>query len=83
MDMKRARGMPFYRWSAKIQKDTLPDLQELAASLGFIVTTPGRHDGDASPPKLLDSLAAAYRRDPDGVRMALKVLGVIAEKPTE
>lgn len=26
------------------------------------------------------ALAAAYRRDPDGVRLALKTLGVVVEK---
>ncbi len=66
----------FYRWSAKIQRDTLPELQSLSGGLGFIVTTPGAHDGDPSPPKMLDALAAAYRRDPAGVKLAFRVLGI-------
>lgn len=65
---------PFYRWSAKIQRDTLSELQQLAAGLGFIVATPGAHHGDASPPKFLDALAECHRRDPGGTHLALKVL---------
>ena len=75
MSIERA-STPFYRWSAKIQRDTLPDLQALADSLGFIVETPGRHDGKPATPKLLDALAAAYRRDPAGVKLMMKTLGV-------
>lgn len=71
-----AQSTPFYRWSAKIQRDTLAELQQLAASLGFLVSTPGAHHGDASPPKMLDALADACRRDPSGVKLAFKVLGI-------
>lgn len=64
----------FYRWSAKIERTTLPELQKLARGLGFVVTTPGIHDGDPATPKLLDALAAAYRRDPRGTYLALQGL---------
>lgn len=77
------QSTPFYRWSAKIERSTLAELQSLAAELGFIVQTPGVHHGDPSPPKMLDSLAAAYRRNPDGVRLALKTLGVVVEKESD
>ena len=68
------RKTKFYRWSAKIERNTLLALQAMAESLGFIVTAPGGKLGNASPPALLDALAAAYRADPGGTRLALKVL---------
>ena len=71
-----------WTWNARIQPETLTALRDLAGSLEFRVTTPGKYEGTASAPALLDSLAAAYERDPAGVRLALKVLGVIAE-PTD
>ena len=77
------RKTKFYRWSAKIERSTLGELQNLAESLGFVVSTPGGKQGDASPPALLDALAAAYRRDPDGVRLAFKVLGIAASARAE
>lgn len=76
MDTESTRKSPFYRWSAKIRRDTLPELQQLASRLGFIVDTPGRHDGEPATPKLLDALAAAYRRDPAAVHRALTEIGV-------
>lgn len=76
MNTERA-STPFYRWSAKIRRDTLPELQALAATLGFVVDTPGRHDGDPATPKLLDALAAAYRADSGAVIDALRDLGVV------
>ena len=51
-------------------------LTELAAGLGFIVTRKGTYYGNPSPPAMLDALAAAYQRDPGGVHLALKVIGV-------
>ena len=76
----------YYRWSAKIDRGTLPRLQALAESLGFIVTTPGGKMGDPSPPALLDALAAAYDRDPGGTHLALKVLlkanGLLPTRPS-
>lgn len=51
-------------------------LMKLAARLGFVVTQPGRYYGDPTPPAMLDSLAAAYERDPDAVVDALRQLGV-------
>ena len=68
------RKTKFYRWSAKIERNTLLALQAMAESLGFIVTAPGGKLGNASPPALLDALAAAYRRDPAGTHLALKVI---------
>jgi hypothetical protein len=68
-----------WSWNARIQKETLAALQELAGGLGFIVTTPGKYEGSPSAPALLDSLAAAYERDPAGVKLALRVLGVVAQ----
>ncbi len=68
------RKTKFYRWSAKIERNTLLALQAMAESLGFIVTAPGGKLGNASPPALLDALAAAYRADPGGTHLALKVI---------
>lgn len=70
------RKSTYYRWSAKIDRGTLPTIQALAANLGFIVDTPGGFHGDPSPPAMLDALAAAYRRDPAGVKLAFRVLGI-------
>jgi len=63
-------------WTARIEKDSLIALQGLASNLGFIVNTPGGFEGNPSPPAMLDALAAAYRRDPAGVKLAFKVLGI-------
>ena len=49
-------------------------MQELAGDLDFRVTTPSRFLGDPSAPAMLDALAAAYRADPGGTKLALKVL---------
>mgnify|MGYP003619967188 CR=1 FL=1 len=73
-DLMAKRKSVYYRWSAKIERDTLSQLQELAAGLGFIVDTPGGYFGNASPPAMLDALAAAYERDPGGTKLALKVI---------
>lgn len=51
-------------------------LFSLAESLGFLVTRQGTYHGEPSVRDLLHALAAAYERDPDGVRLALKVLGI-------
>lgn len=81
------RKTKYYRWSAKIDRNTLSALQALAESLGFIVTAPGGKLGNASPPALLDALATAYRLDPGGTRLALKVLlngnGLLPAPPSE
>lgn len=53
-------------------------LLALADSLGFTVKRQGTYHGEPSVRDMLHSLAAAYRRDPAGVRLALKVLGVVA-----
>lgn len=77
------RKSTYYRWSAKIDRETLPTIQALAANLGFIVETPGGFEGNPSPPAMLDALAAAYRRDPAGVKLAFRVLGITPDgQPT-
>jgi hypothetical protein len=75
-----ARKTNFYRWSAKIKRETLPDLQELARDLGFVVEAPGGFVGNPSPPDLLDALAAAYERDPDTLTACLRSAGVARER---
>lgn len=45
--------------------------------MAFVVQTPGGFEGTPSPAAMLDSLAAAYERDPRAVRDALRALGVI------
>ena len=67
-----------WKWTAQIRRETLTSLQSLAGRLGFVVDTPGGFLGDPSPASLLDPLAAAYERDPAGVTLALRVLGVVA-----
>ncbi len=66
-----------YSYRVRIEKETTPALQDLAADLGFIVTRPTRFTGQPSPGSLLDTLAAAYRRDPGGVVGALRALGIV------
>lgn len=74
------------RMSPRIRKDTIKDyrpilsieardaLTELAGSLGFIVTRQGTYNGLPSVPDFLEALAAAYRADPGGTHLALKVI---------
>lgn len=71
-----------YRYSYRvlIKEETLPALQELAAAAGFVNDAPGAKFGDPSPAALLDTLAAAYRRDPALVARTLAALGVRPEK---
>jgi hypothetical protein len=66
-----------WKWTATIQRETLTALQSLANDLAFVVQVPGGFDGTPSPAAMLDSLAAAYERDPAGVRDTLIKLGVI------
>ena len=68
--------MADYSYRVRIEKETTPALQDLAMSLGFVATTPGKYLGAPSPGSFLDALAAAYRIDPGGVHLALKVIGV-------
>lgn len=68
--------MAAYSYRVRIEKETTPALQELAQGLGFVATTPGKYLGVPSPGSFLDALAAAYRLDPGGVRLALKDIGV-------
>jgi len=78
------RKSTYYRWSAKIDRETLPLLQGLAANLGFIVNAPGGFHGDPSPPAMLDALAAAYERDPAAVKQGFTELGIIPDdRPTD
>jgi len=67
-----------YIYHAKIKRESLPPLQDLARQLGFLNTTGGSYD--ASPPELFDALAAAYERNPEEVVSALKALGVGGEQ---
>lgn len=66
-----------WRWTANIERKSLTALQSLANDLAFVVQTPGTYEGTPSPASLLDSLAAAYERDPRAVRDALWALGVV------
>lgn len=61
-------------WTARIDPDSLPQLQKLASGLGFVVTTPGTYYGHPSPASLLDAIAECYEVDPGGTHLALKVL---------
>ncbi len=65
-----------YAYKVRIKEESLPILQELSGDLGFTVDTPGRYLGDPSPAAMLDTLATAYKRDPGGVKLAFKVLGI-------
>jgi len=65
-----------WKWTATINPESLPLLQNLADSLGFTVKAPGGFEGKPAPAAMLDALAAAYRRDPAGVKLAFKVLGI-------
>jgi hypothetical protein len=70
----------YYRWSAMIQRETLPELRELAEGLGFLVTATGGLKGNPSPAAFLDALAAAYLNDPDALKSCLRSAGVAADK---
>lgn len=60
-----------YSWRVRIDPDTLPELQTLSASLGFLVENPGATQGQPSPVAFLDALAAAHRADPAALVAAL------------
>jgi hypothetical protein len=66
-----------WRWTASIERETLTSLQSAANSLGFVVQAPGTYEGVPSPASYLDSLAAAYERNPAAFRQAMIELGVI------
>ncbi len=51
-------------------------LTELAEALGFVVTRHGTYEGLPSVPDLLEGLAAAYRHDPDNIRLMFTANGV-------
>ena len=63
-----------WKWTAPIQRETLGTLQDLAVMLGFLSTAPGQYQGRPAPADMLDALAAAYRADPGGTHLALKVI---------
>ena len=63
-----------WKWTATIKKQSLTDLQDMAAGLGYFVTAPGGLTGRPSPADMLDALAAAYRADPAGTLAALRAL---------
>lgn len=65
-----------WKWTATIDPESLPQLQKLAERLNFVVRTPGGYLGKPAPAMMLDAIAAAYRRDPSGVKLAFKVLGI-------
>lgn len=65
-----------WKWTATITPESLPLLQSLAKELGYVVDVPGGNFGKPAPAAMLDALAAAYERDPGGVHLALKVIGV-------
>lgn len=72
-----------WTWNARIEKQTLSDLQEISEELGFLVDTPGTYHGNPSPPALLDALATAYRDDPATAIEALRSLGVVGEAESQ
>ena len=67
-----------YKYTVRIEPETLPSIQDLSARLGFFVTTPGRYYGDPSPGNLLDIMAEMYKRDPASLTAALRSVGVAA-----
>ena len=68
-------------WTARIEQETLPVLQQLAAALNFRVLRRGGKYGNSSPPAMLNALAEAYQRDPGAVVTALRDLGVVPGEP--
>jgi hypothetical protein len=66
-----------WTWTARIERETLTALQDLARELGYVVDVVGGHYGDASPAGMLDALAAAYRADSGAVIDAMREIGVI------
>lgn len=70
-----------WKWTAAIERGTLEVLQRLAGELGFFVNRPGGKFGMESPTAMLDSLAAAYGRDPEAVANALRQVGVVNPSP--
>lgn len=68
-----ARG---YRYSYRllVAESTRPALTDLAASLGYINTVPGKFAGAPSPASLLDALASAYEVDPGRVIAGMRLV---------
>lgn len=63
-----------WRWTAPIQRDTLPALQDLAARLGFVVTGNNAFTGQAAPADMLDAIATCFTADATGTVAALAAL---------
>ena len=70
-----------WKWTATIKKQSLTDLQDMAAGLGYFVTAPGGLTGRPSPADMLDALATAYRLDPAATLDALRALLVPPDAP--
>lgn len=66
-----------------LSADGRDSLAALAHDLRFIVSRRGTYEGRPSVTDFLESLAAAYRRDPEGVALAFRVLGVVPPDATE
>lgn len=66
-----------------LSTETRDVLFSLAKTLGFIVAQPGTYLGEPSVSDFIDALAAAYERDPGGVRTAMKVIGVFNKPETQ
>ncbi|CUS04213.2 protein of unknown function [Candidatus Promineifilum breve] len=60
----------------KLTTETRDSLFDLADSLGFVIARHGTYHGEPSVRDLLTALAATYNRDPGGVKLAFKVLGI-------
>jgi len=71
-----AKNTEIKEYRPVLAPESRDDLLALAESLGFIVTRQGMYEGEPSVRDFLHALAAAYRRDPGGVHLALKVVGV-------
>lgn len=66
-----------------LSPDSRTGLFGLAETLGFLVTRQGTYHGEPSVRDFLHALAAAYQRDPGGVRTAMKVIGVFNKPETQ
>ena len=62
-------------WLAEIDRGTMLTLQELAERLGFNNSSDG-HQGNSTTLAMLNTIATAFERDPGGIKIAFKVLGI-------
>ena len=72
-----------WKWTATIKRESLTELQDLAAGLGYFVTAPGGLTGRPSPADMLDAIAAVYRADPAGTLDALRALLAPPDAPDD